>query len=62
MEEIIENYFDIFTTLAEDFIASHSLNQSPHIPRADDLILNTQLSLKTSCYVVKKLTKNDEGR
>ena len=29
--EIIENSSDISTTLAKDFIASHSLSQSPQI-------------------------------
>ena len=43
--EIIENSFsDISITLAKDFIASHSLSQSPQIPRVDDPILITQLS------------------
>ena len=37
--EIIENpFFDIFTTLAKDFIASHSSSQSPQISRVDDPI------------------------
>ena len=37
--EIIENsFFDISTTLAKDFIASHSLSQSPQILRVDDPI------------------------
>ena len=40
--EIIENSFsDISTTLAKDFIASHSLSQSPQISRVDDPILIT---------------------
>ena len=44
--EIIGNSFsDIFTTLAKDFITSHSLSQSPQILRADDPILITQSSL-----------------
>ena len=34
--EIIENSFDISTTLANDFIASYSLSQSPQIPSVDD--------------------------
>ena len=39
--EIIGNsFFDISTTLAKYFIASHSLSQSPQIPRADDPILS----------------------
>ena len=42
--EIIENSFDISTTLAKDFIASHSLSQSSQIPRVDDPILITQSS------------------
>ena len=50
--EIIENSFlDISTTLAEDFIASHSLSQSPQIPRVDDPILTTQSSSWTSCRI-----------
>ena len=37
--EIIENSFSVIsTTLAKDFITSHSLSQSPQIPRMDDLI------------------------
>ena len=40
--EITENsFFDISTTLAKDFIASHSLSQSPQILRVDDPILTT---------------------
>ena len=46
-----EFYFDISTTLAKDFNASHSLSQSPQISRVDDPILITQLSLYTSCYI-----------
>ena len=42
--EIIKNSSDISTTLAKDFIASHSLSQSPQIPRVDDPILITQSS------------------
>ena len=43
--EIIENSFsDISTTLAKDFIASHSLSQSSQVPRAYDPILITQSS------------------
>ena len=43
--EIIENSFsDISNTLAKDFIASHSLSQSPQILRVDDPILTTQSS------------------
>ena len=50
--EIIGNSFsDISTTLAKDFIVSHSLSQSPQIPRVDDPILITQLSLWTSCRI-----------
>ena len=47
--EIIENSSDISTTLAKDFIASHSLSQSPQISRVDDPILITQSSSWTSC-------------
>ena len=47
--EIIGNsFFDISTTSAKDFIASHSLSQSPQIPRVDDPILITQSSSWTS--------------
>ena len=43
--EIIGNFFsDISTTLATDFIASHSLSHFPQIPRVDDPILITQSS------------------
>ena len=50
--EIIENsFFDISTTLAKDFIASHFLSQSPQIPRVDDPILITQSSSWTSCRI-----------
>ena len=50
--EIIGNSFsDISTTLAKDFIVSHSLSQSPQILRVDDPILITQLSLWTSCRI-----------
>ena len=49
--EIIENSFNISTTLAKDFIASHSLSQSPQISRKDDPILITQSSLWTSCRI-----------
>ena len=47
--EIIENsFFDISTTLVKDYIASHSLSQSPQILRVDDPILITQSSSWTS--------------
>ena len=49
--EIIENSFDISTTLAKDFITSHSLSQSPQIPRVDDPILITQSSSWTLCRI-----------
>ena len=50
--EIIENsFFDISTTLANNFIASHSLSQSPQVPRVDDPILITQSSSWTSCRI-----------
>ena len=49
--EIIGNSFDISTTLAKDFIVSHSLSQSPQISRVDDHILITQSSLWTSCRI-----------
>ena len=50
--EIIENsFYDISTTLAKDFIASHSLSQSPQIMRVYDLILIAQSSSWTSCRI-----------
>ena len=49
--EIIENYSNISNTLAKDFIGSHSVSQSPQIPRVDDPILITQSSLWTSCRI-----------
>ena len=50
--EIIRNSFsDISTTMANDFIASYSLSQSPQIPRVDDPILITQSSSWTSCRI-----------
>ena len=43
--EIIENSFsDISTTLAKDFIESHSLSQSSQISGVDDPIVITQSS------------------
>ena len=42
--EFIRNFSDISTTLAKDFITSHSLSQSPKIQRADDPILIAQSS------------------
>ena len=42
--EIIGNSSDIFPILAKNFVASHSLSQSPQIPRVDDTILITQSS------------------
>ena len=54
--EIIENsFFDISTTLTKDFITSHSLSQSPQIPRVDDPILTTQSSSWTS-YRIQYMT------
>ena len=50
--EVIENsFFDTSTTLAKDFIAFHSLSQSPQILRVDELILITQSSSWTSCRI-----------
>ena len=50
--EIIGNSFsDISTTLAKDFVASHSLSQSPQILKVDDPILITQLSSWTLCRI-----------
>ena len=41
--EIIGNtFYNISTTLAKDFITSHSLSQYPQIARVDDPILITQ--------------------
>ena len=34
----MNNFFDVFTTLAKDLIVSHSLIQSPLITRIDDPI------------------------
>ena len=54
--EIIENsFFDIYTTLAKDFIASHSLSQSPQISRVDDPILITQ-SFSWTSYRIEYMT------
>ena len=41
---ILNKFFDIFTTLAKDFIAFHSLSQSPLTLRVEDLILTIQSS------------------
>ena len=49
--EIIGNSSDISITLAKDFIASHSLSQSPQIQRLDDPILTTQSFSWTSCRI-----------
>ena len=49
--EIIRNSSDISSTLAKDFIASHSLSPFPQIVKADDPILITQSSLWTSCRI-----------
>ena len=62
MEEIIRNSFDISTTLVEDFIAPHSLSQSPQILRVDDLILTTQLSLRTSYCIQYSKFKRSRGQ
>ena len=54
--EIIENYFsDISTTLAKDFITSHSLSQSPQIPGVDDPILITQHNHLRGLHVVSNI-------
>ena len=53
--ELIENSSDTSTTLAKDFIASHSLSQSPQIPMVDDPILITQSSSWTS-YRIQYMT------
>ena len=45
--EIIENSFDISTTLAKDFIVSHSLSKSHQTKRTDDPILSIQSSSRT---------------
>ena len=40
MKEIIKNtFYDIYNTLAKDLTTSHSLSQSPLVPRADNNIL-----------------------
>ena len=44
--EIIGNSSDFSTTLAKDFIASHSLSQSPQILRVDNPILITNHLLR----------------
>ena len=60
--EIIENSFpillgnyleiiDISTTLAKDFIASHSLSQSPPILSVDDPILIIHSYSWTLCHI-----------
>ena len=49
VESIRNSFSDISNTLAKDFITSHSLSQSPQIPRVDDLILITQ------SYVIVKI-------
>ena len=49
--KIIGNSSDISNTLAKDFITSHSLSQSPQIPRVDDPILITKSSSWTSCHI-----------
>ena len=48
MKEIIGNSFcDIFTTLAMDFITSHSLSQFRQIPTAENFVRTTQSYSKT---------------
>ena len=50
--EIIGNSLsDISTTLAKDFIASHSSSQSFQISRVKDLIVIIQSSSWTSCRI-----------
>ena len=52
MLEIIGNFFsDIYSTLAKDFNVSYSLIQSSQISKADDPILTTQSSSRTSCLI-----------
>ena len=51
LRKYIENFFDISISLAKDFFASHFLSQSPQIMRADDPIMATQLSSRTSCRI-----------
>ena len=46
-----ELFSNIFTTLVKDFVASHSLSQSPQILRVDDPILITQSTSWTSCRI-----------
>ena len=51
--EIIKNSFsNISTTLAKDFIASHSLSPSSQIPRVDDLIFITIIFVDFMSYVI----------
>ena len=52
VKEIIRNSFNISTILGKDFIVSHSLSLSPLILRVNNLILATQSSSRTSCYII----------
>ena len=51
VENIGNSFSNISTALAKDFIASHSLSQSPQLRRANDPILITQSSLWTACCI-----------
>ena len=52
MIKIIENnFFDIFTTMAKDFIVFHSLSYFLVISKAIDPILTTQSPLNTSYHI-----------
>ena len=41
-ESTNNSFYDIFTTLAKDFITSHSLSQFLQVQGVDDLIVTTQ--------------------
>ena len=47
----MNSFFDTFTTLAKDLMVSHSFSQYPEILRADNVILTTQSSSRTSCHI-----------
>ena len=62
MKEIIKNSFDIFTTLAKDFMASHSLTRSSQILKAENPILTKQSSSKISYHINKWHFKDPVAR
>ena len=45
------NHQELIASLANDFITSHSLSQSPQISRTNGSILTIQSSLMTSCCI-----------